>query len=450
MNYNKIIICMFLIIIPLILLVLYYRNYVYYYCKNDMKCAKEKLILNLDNLITSLKIKYFDITNKIQKKEDKKEDKKGDKIGDKIGDKKEDKIGDKIGDKIIQEESMQYRKEIINEEGVIDEENINIYNNVKNKNYSNIKNRNYNNIVYENNNEKYENNVVEGFFGGFDSWFPSSTPSKAPVLPGTLPDENLNLLEKKINDKLIPSNKFPPEELHGNSDDFKDSSNDDILDQSKTKDVNDHIKDKYNHNINKNPTEEIKKIQEIKNFQHIKNPILNKQNMTNMNIKNNSAPTPAPAPAPVPAPAPAPVPPQQDIKNLFNSCQFFNDKCPDDYFALGNFSIQGTESNNILSCGNVQNTKPAHAIAQIKNNSIYEIHITDPGHGFNPASSPKVSIEGGKGHGATAEAVIDDDGFLKLIKVINPGYNYTETPKVLIQAPFMNSSCHLCCKNNPI
>ena len=441
MNYNKIIICMFLIIIPLILLILYYRNYVYQYCKNDMKCAKEKLILNLDNLMTSLKIKYFDIDNKIQKKDIKKV-------------KKEDK------DNQIREESMEYEEDIIdqetevieNEEELIETEEEYISEEDRNI-YDSRKNRNYNNIVYEENNERYENtNVIEGFFGGLDGWFPGSTPSKAPVLPGTLPDENLNLLEKKINNKLLTSNKFPPEELHGNSDDFKDSNNNDILNQSNiasgtssgtpsgtpsgiqsgtpsgTPD-NIPVEDKYNHNINKIPIEK----KEIKNFQDIKGPILNKQDTKNPVVKD------------IPPP-----PPQQDIKSLFNSCQFFNDKCPDDYFGLGNFSIQGNESNNILSCGNVQNTKPAHAIAQIKNNSIYEIHITDPGHGFNPASSPKVSIEGGKGHGATAEAVIDDDGFLKLIKVINPGYNYTETPKVLIQAPFMNSSCHLCCKNNPI
>lgn len=134
-----------------------------------------------------------------------------------------------------------------------------------------------------------------------------------------------------------------------------------------------------------------------------------------------------------------------DLKTLFGSCQFFNDKCPDKYHPLGNFSING--KNSTLTCGNVQNTKPAHAIAQIKNNSIYEIHITDQGHGFNPSSPPKISIEGGKGHGATAEAVVDDEGFLKLIKIIHPGYNYIETPNVLIDAPYMNSSCHLCCKN---
>ena len=50
MDYKNFIFAIFLIIIPLILFVLWYRNYVYNYCKNDVKCLKEKLIFNLDNL----------------------------------------------------------------------------------------------------------------------------------------------------------------------------------------------------------------------------------------------------------------------------------------------------------------------------------------------------------------------------------------------------------------
>ena len=94
----------------------------------------------------------------------------------------------------------------------------------------------------------------------------------------------------------------------------------------------------------------------------------------------------------------------------------------------------------------MQNTQPAKAIAQIKNNSVNDIVVIDKGQGFNPSKPPTVKIEGGNGNGATAEAVIDDDGYLKIIKVIHPGYNYTETPNVMIEAPLMNSSCHLCCK----
>jgi hypothetical protein len=246
---------------------------------------------------------------------------------------------------------------------------------------------------------------IEGFFGGLGDWFSgNSAQTNLPVSAGTVGNENLASLERKINDKMSISSKFPPSELNGNSDDFKDSNNSDILNSIGSK------------------------------------PYTNKPLPTPDAVfsKNNTPPPPPP-----------PVKPKPDVKSLLGSCQFFNDKCPDNHYALGNFSIEGVGSNSILSCGNVQNTKPAKAVAQIKNNTVYEIHITDPGHGFTPTNIPKVSIEGGKGHGATAEAVIDDDGFLKLIKVINPGYNYSETPNVLIDAPFMNSSCHLCCKENP-
>jgi hypothetical protein len=45
-----------------------------------------------------------------------------------------------------------------------------------------------------------------------------------------------------------------------------------------------------------------------------------------------------------------------------------------------------------------------------------------------------------------ARAVVDDNGYLKLIKVVNPGYNYTETPNVVIEAQSNDSNCHFCCK----
>ena len=262
---------------------------------------------------------------------------------------------------------------------------------------------------------------IEGFFNGITDWFSGSSPSSVPttIAPGSLPNESLNSLEKKINDKMIPSKNFPPEELNGNTDDFKDADNLDIL-----------------NNLNANFSKNNKTIIEKPITKQDVKPAIKAQMKQSVKPNNDNAEKEAVFSKK-----------ELDIKSIFGSCQFFNDKCPDNYHQLGNFSIQGISSNSILSCGNVQNTKPAKAVAQIKNNSIYEIHITDPGHGFNPNSSPKISIEGGKGHGGTAEAVIDDDGFLKLIKVINPGYNYSETPNVLIDAPFMNSSCHLCCKD---
>jgi hypothetical protein len=316
------------------------------------------------------------------------------------------------------------------------------------------------NIIDENNNTE----VIEGFFGGFSNFFSGSSPVNLPVSPGTLGNENLNILEKKINDKTTKSSTFPPKDTDDNNNEFKDSDNNDILNIGKnmqldkngvnkneiitkssnfksdldnkmnlSKDLSvsnellseTNVKEnkkettKLNNNINNNinninNNKEIKKLDEINNDK-LKNkdtePIINKL-------------------------------PQ----GLFDSCQFYNDKCPDNYKALGNFAISGVGSGSILTCGDVQNTKPAHAIAEIKSNSVYEIHITDPGHGFIPSKPPKIKIEGGKGNGATAEGVVDDNGYLKIIKVINPGYNYTETPTIYIDAPYMNSSCHLCCK----
>ena len=357
MNNKNFIFGIFIITIPLILFILWYRNYVYNYCKNDMKCLKEKLIFNLDNLNNKLK-KY---SNKMNE---------------------EDKI-------------------IVNND-----------NNINNDNNDNI----------------------EGFFGGFGNWFSGSSPGNLQVSPGSLPNEDLSILEKKINDKMTVSNKFPPSDLNGNIDDFKDSDNSDILNSISSNSV------KLSPNkTNVQPNNENNSLNAIFDSKNNKN--------TNFDLNNFKKKIPDKILNSKKELQPPQVIQKPDIKSILGTCQFFNDKCPDKYYELGNFAIQGVGSGSILTCGNVQNTKPARAIAQIKNNSIHEIHITDVGHGFNPSSSPKVSIEGGKGHGATAEAVIDDDGFLKLIKVINPGYNYSETPNVLIDAPFMNSSCHLCCAN---
>jgi hypothetical protein len=267
-------------------------------------------------------------------------------------------------------------------------------------------------------NMKNDDNI-EGFFGGLSSWFSGSDPSNLPVSPGLNNVESLSILEKKINDKANISTKFPPSdnELNGNIDDFKDSDNSDLLNNiggSKP------YLNKINLNQKVQPTIDNK----------IPEALFNK----NIDVKK-----------PIAKPI---IIKKPNIKELLGSCQFYPDKCPDKYHPLGNFSINGIGGNSTLTCGEVQNTKPARAIAQIKNNSIYEIHITDNGEGFNPSKPPKISIEGGKGHGATAEAVIDDEGLLKLIKIINPGYNYSETPNILIDPPFMNGSCHLCCKND--
>lgn len=330
MNYNNLIISFLLLIIPLILLVLCYRNYMINYCNNDIKCLQDKLIINLEKMTNEVKRKRENIEKKIEKT---------------------------------------FKKDNISNE---------------------------------------EDEVIEGFFGGLTSWFSGSTPTNILISPNNVPN-TLN-----IQNIPIKSSTFPPKEIQGNTEDFKDSNNSELLQQ---------INNKVNNKLveNKNKLIENKKEKEEKKIL-IDNTSKKIEKLTNSSSINN------------------------DLKKIFGKCQFYNDQCPTDYQELGNFSISGMSSNTILACGNVENIKPAHAIAQIKNNSVYEIHVTDPGHGYNPSKVPKIIIEGGKGHGATAEAVIDDNGYLKLIKVINPGYNYTETPNIIIDTPFLNSSCHLCCQ----
>ena len=335
MDYKNFIIIILIILVPLILMILCYRNYVYQYCQNDMKCMKNRLLVNLYN------------------------------------------FNDKLKNKI--------------------------------------------------NSEKNENNI-EGFFGGIGSWFSGGSPSNLPISGEGAPINEMSLLEKKISDKPIKSSSFPPKD----DDEFKDSDNSDILNIAK----NPYTPPKANI-----PKQEEKKV-EIKENKVI--PLQSSLGEASISQIQTPAKVPAnvPAKAQVPIPSPASSP---SFNTLFGKCQFYNDSCPDKYKELGNFSIEGVGSNSILKCGNVENTKPARAVAEIKNKFIYEIHITDAGQGYNPIKPPKITIEGGKGHGATAEAIIDDDGNLKIIKVINPGYNYSETPNIMIDPPFMNSSCHLCC-----
>jgi hypothetical protein len=294
-----------------------------------------------------------------------------------------------------------------------------------------------------NNQIKNTDEAIEPFIGNLSNWFSNTPSTNLPISSGIVANENLSVLEKKINDNMKASNSFPPTEINGNIDDFKDSDNSEILNgidgKPNLKSLEKPFQQLPNNKIpqsifNKENNDKENNDKENNNKENNNKENKEKDNKNLENILKNKVP-------------PLITPAKLDKKTLFGSCQFFNDKCPDKYIPIGNFSIQNIGNSNILSCGNVQNTKPAHAIAKIKNNAIYEIYITDPGHGFNPSSPPKVSIEGGRGHGATAESVIDDDGYLKLIKIIHPGYNYTETPNVLIEAPFMNSSCHLCCKD---
>jgi hypothetical protein len=323
-----------------------------------------------------------------------------------------------------------------------------------------------------------------------------------PVSPGSLGDENLSTLEKKIGGTKKSSTFPPSNDDLSSSDDFKESDNKDLMgsinskalekpfltktsvlsntNQGSFKDLKNTSQDPKNTNQDpKNTNQDLKNTS--KDYKNISQDLINSSNSTiespgmitstskeiskkdsviaeskqinrnesNENIlkqniaKENYTDIATTAETLLQTTSGN----SSDIKGLLGSCQFFNDQCPKDYMLLGNFSVQGVDSSNyILSCGNVQNTTPAKAIAEIKNNSVYDIHITDKGRGFSPLKPPRVTITGGGGVNATAEAVIDDDGFLALIKVTSKGHSYIETPNILIDPPMNDSSCHLCCK----
>ncbi len=351
MNNKNIILVFFLLIVPLVLLVVCYRNYVNNYCNNNIKCLKERL----ENNLTELKNKYsYDVNN---------------------------------------------------------------YNNDHN-----------------NDNEP----VVEGFIDGISNWFSNSN-NATPLPP--VSSFALNTPTTYSNVPLI-STTFPPKDLGPNKDnEFKDADNKELLNS---------LEKRPNNIVPLNTV--VKPSNNINNAIHL-NPIIKPP--IDMNIKetmdNSSPANPPPPPNSLSKFA------QQrqndnsekiELKSLLKKCQFHHDKCPDKHTPLGNFSIEGIGSHSILNCGNVKDTKPVKAIAIVKNNSLYDIHIIDHGHGFDKNKPPNVTIEGGKGNGATAEAVVDDDGRVKIIKIIHPGYNYSETPNVIVDPPLMNSSCHLCCDFN--
>lgn len=70
----------------------------------------------------------------------------------------------------------------------------------------------------------------------------------------------------------------------------------------------------------------------------------------------------------------------------------------------------------------------ATAEAELKDDYIAKINVTNPGGGYT--SAPKVTISGGGGAGATATAFIDRG--VSQINIVNPGSGYTSAPKVTI------------------
>ncbi len=364
------------LIIPLILIVILHRFYVYHKCHNNKECIKKKILFDIDT----------------------------------------------VNNKLIT--------------------NINMLKNNENKEVENV-----------------PEEEIEGFFGGAFDWLYNKvgggdTEKNMAVPNGQEPISPTNTLNpsssalnsenptKDIEPKL--NTKIPNEGIN-------DSSNKDLLDSINQK--KDNIKRFTSEKIdNGNGINKLKSMNtelesEINKKLNSTNNLNNNQDRDNTVVPSNKVKSDNQE---------LNKPVQKILKarenpmkmNMFKECNFYSDKCPSGYNDFGQIGLTGLEKNVMLSCGNVENTKPANAIAKIKNNSLEEVIVLDKGHGYNPEKPPKVTVVGGKGNGAHCDAVVDDDGYLTLIKIIHPGNFYTETPNIIIEPPLMNSNCHFCCKLN--
>ena len=134
---------------------------------------------------------------------------------------------------------------------------------------------------------------------------------------------------------------------------------------------------------------------------------------------------------------------KSDFQKKFQ-CQFFSDKCPDGYVENGSFSVSGAS----MTCGDAVSTKQCKAVAEVRDAKLKKIHITDSGSGYYLDSPPVVKIvsRNGRGSGASAECVVDDEGRIQYINVTNSGSGYIETPLIEVSDPNSSRSCHLCCR----
>lgn len=310
----------------------------------------------------------------------------------------------------------------------------------------------------KNNKEDINNEVpeeeIEGFFGGISDWLYGKV-SGAPVDPNaTQASLNMNpspeaLKAADSSENSVPklNSKFPNENTN-------DSSNQELLDSinkkkdtikrfttekltdnnmDKLKDINSKLKSELNSTLGIKDSKEksLKNDNNIVSQKVVPSNVLDNKNQPVKNLEEKKVDIVA-----------------KPSMSMFKECNFYSEKCPTDYSDFGSIGLTGVENNVMLNCGNVENTKPAKAIAKIKNNSIEEVIVLDKGHGYNPDKPPKITVVGGKGNGGHCESIVDDDGYLSLIKVIHPGNYYTETPNIIIESPLMNSNCHFCCKLN--
>jgi hypothetical protein len=134
---------------------------------------------------------------------------------------------------------------------------------------------------------------------------------------------------------------------------------------------------------------------------------------------------------------------EPEVKPFKLDCQFFKGKCPKGYNPNGTFSAKGQH----VLCGDAVDFKPAKAVAEIRNEQIMNIHVIESGKGYDSDNPPSIIINNNNNNGAVCEAIIDDDGSIKVIKVVNPGSKFKDTPIIEIKSVDDNYvQCNFCCK----
>ncbi len=389
MNLKDFVYGLFILIIPLILILLLHRLYIANKCHNNKECIKKKMVIDIDNvtnkLVTNLNfIKNNDIKNNIVN-------------NNAVNDNKEEEIEEFFGGLA----DWAYNQVSPTNSLHPPQDSINAANNENNNIVPQLNSKMSTDTVPDASNTELLNSIHK------KNGLIKNLTNKKIDSPNTLKDMN-NVLKQEISKTKKSIQQFTPEII----------DDEQILKNQENPSVPSNINTNINRNTNTN---------------------------TNTNDKTQlTKPNPTPAISKL---KPSIIKPK--ASSLFNECNFYPDKCPSGYNNFGSIGLTGNgqgQNSLMMSCGNVEKTKPAKAIAKIKDSSLEEIIIIDKGHGFNPTKPPKVTVIGGKGNGALCESVIDDDGFLTLIKIIHPGNFYTETPNIIIDPPLMNSNCHFCCK----
>ena len=98
--------------------------------------------------------------------------------------------------------------------------------------------------------------------------------------------------------------------------------------------------------------------------------------------------------------------------------------------------------NITFNCGNGTENIQAEGIAVVEQDgSLGDIKILEQGKGYK--TMPNVNIVGGGGRGAKVKAVVDDTTSVHHIEILDGGHGYISTPQVIIEPPRQNKKCRL-------